>query len=290
MFKSQTLTVRDWARIIFDHASRNQLFVILKGYIDESYWPPERPKLFTLACTMSTIKDWQEISRAWKLCLNAKNRELTKQGRKTLSRYHASDCANLKNEFEGWDVNEQIEFTKKLLAIFKRNWVDVVAYTMPMEPFYTEFPECVDDPLPACYSILKLLMLEIGDRIQLARGKFGDIKTLNIAFFYERNAYGGVLTNTFNNAKDDITFSERNCFKTIVPVGWEDCTPIQPADLMAYDTMKDAKQQMAGKPQRKTIEFLLSTGTFSGRARSFKPNAFSLLRKLIDEGKAKRGV
>jgi hypothetical protein len=62
---------------------------------------------------------------------------------------------------------------------------------------------------------------------------------------------------------------------------------IQPADLMAYDVMKDAKQQMAGKPQRKTIEFLLNTGTFSGRARSFKPNAFALLRKLIDEGKVK---
>jgi hypothetical protein len=263
------------------------VFVILKGYIDESYWPPGRPQLFTLACTMSDIKGWQEINAAWKRCLNAKNRQLRGQGRKTLSRYHASDCANLKNEFEGWDVPEQIEFTKTLLAIFKRHWVNVIAYTMPMESFYAEFPECINDPFPACYSILKLLMLEIVDQIERARNKFGDVKETKIAFFYERNPCGGTLTSTFDSAKNDPTFAERELFKTIEPVGWEDCIAIQPADLMAYDVMKDAKQQMAGKPQRKTIEFLLSTGTFSGRARSFKPNAFKILRQLIDEGKAK---
>jgi hypothetical protein len=213
---------------------------------------------------------------------------LAKQGRKMLSRYHATDCANLRNEFKGWDVTEQIEFTKKLLAIFKRHWVNVVAYTMPMEHFYAEFPEYADDPFPACYSILKLLMVEIVDQIERARERYGDIRKVNIAFFYERNPYGGTLTNTFNNAKNDPTFAERDSFKTIAPVGWEDCMAIQPADLMAYDVMKNAKQQMAGKPQRKTIQFLLSTGTFSGRAMSFKPNVFAVLRKLIDEGRARQ--
>jgi hypothetical protein len=130
-------------------------------------------------------------------------------------------------------------------------------------------------------------MLEIVDQIERARNKFGDVKETKIAFFYERNPCGGTLTSTFDSAKNDPTFAERELFKTIEPVGWEDCIAIQPADLMAYDVMKDAKQQMAGKPQRKTIEFLLSTGTFSGRARSFKPNAFKILRQLIDEGKAK---
>ena len=78
--------------------------MILKGYIDESYWPPERPQLFTLACTMSDVSRWNSITSEWKHCLSAKNRELKKQGRKMLSRYHASDCANLKNEFKAWEV------------------------------------------------------------------------------------------------------------------------------------------------------------------------------------------
>ena len=278
------------ARIIFDRRGEDQLLMILKGYIDESYWPPERPKLFTLACTMSDIKRWQEINSAWRRCLDSKNRELAAQGRKTLTRYHATDCANLHNEFEGWTVDEQIEFTKKLLAIFKRHWINVVAYTMPMEPFYEEFPEHASDPLPACYTILKMLMLEIVDQIEQARRKFGRIREAELTFLYERNPYGGILTDTFNNAKNDPTFIGREIFKTIAPVGWEDCTAIQPADLMAYDIMKDAKQQMAGKPQRKTIGFLLSTGVFSGRAGRFKPDAYKILRRLIDQGKAKAGA
>jgi hypothetical protein len=133
-------------------------------------------------------------------------------------------------------------------------------------------------------------MLEIVDQIALAQKRFGKVKKTEIAFLYERNPYGGVLTNTFNSAKDDPTFDERDLFKTIAPVGWEDCIAIQPADFMAYDIMKNAKQQMAGKPQRKTIEFLLSTGTFSGRAMSFKPAVFTKLRQLIDEAKAKRSA
>jgi len=283
-------TIREWARIVFHRRNGNQFFVILKGYIDESYWPPEHPKLFTLACTMSNLKGWQEINGAWRRCLDAKNRELADQGRKTITRYHATDCANFRNEFEGWSLDEQIEFTKKLLAIFKRHWINVVAFTMPMEHFYEEFPEHSSDPLPACYTILKMLMLEIVDQVEQARRRFGKIKKAEIAFLYERNPHGGVLTDTFNNAKDDPTFIGREMFKTIAPVGWEDCTAIQPADLMAYDIMKDAKQQMAGKPQRKTIEFLLSTGVFSGRAGRFKPGAYKILRTLIDEGKAKIGA
>ena len=156
-----------------------------------------------------------------------------------------------------------------------------------MEPFYAEFPECVDDPFPACYSILKLLMLEFVDQIDRTRQRFGRVKNIEVALLYERNPYGGILTDTFNNAKDDKTFTGGEVFKTIAPVGWEDCTATQPADLMAYDVMKNAKQQLAGKPQRKTIEFLLSTRTFSGRSQTFKPNAFKILKQLIDAGKAK---
>jgi hypothetical protein len=64
------------ARIFFDKAARGNFLVILKGYIDESYGPPERPKFFTLACTFSDIHGWPKIESAWKKCLAAKNKEL----------------------------------------------------------------------------------------------------------------------------------------------------------------------------------------------------------------------
>ena len=264
--------------------------MILKGHIDESYGPPDRPKFFTLACTFSDVNGWPKIESAWKKCLAAKNRHLAFQGRQILSRYHATDCANLKNEFKGWTVDEQIEFTKKLLAIFKRHWVNVIAYTMPMEAFYEEFPECLDDPLPACYSILKILMVEIVNQIERARREHGRIRQTDIVLFYERGPYGGVLQNSFDLAKSDPTFTGKELFRTIAPVGWEDCAAIQVADLMAYDSFRDAQQGWAGKPHRRTIEFLLNTRVFSGRSRTFKADAYKLLRQAIEEGRKARAA
>jgi hypothetical protein len=277
--------MRDWARIFFDRPHSGNISVILKGYIDESYGPPERPKFFTLACTLSDMNEWPKIESAWKKCLAAKNKRLAAQGRKTLSRYHATDCANRRNEFKGWTVEEQIEFTKTLLAIFKRHWVNVIAYTMPMEAFYEEFPECADDPFPSCYSLIKILMVEIVDQIERARRKHRRIRKADIVLFYERNAYGGVLQSSFDVAMNDPTFTGKEFFKTIAAVGWEDCTAIQVADLMAYDSFKDAQQGWAGKPHRRTIEFLLNTRVFSGRSRTFKADAYKHLRKVIEEGR-----
>jgi len=286
--KNQPLAMREWDRIFFDNPRNNNYFVILKGYIDESYGPPERPKFFTLACTFSDVNEWPKIESAWKKCLAAKNKELAAQGRQPLSRYHATDCATLNNEFKGWTVEEQIEFTKKLLAIFKRHWVNVIAYTMPMEAFYEEFPECAEDPLPACYSLLKMLMVEVVNQIEQARKKHGRVRHTDIVLFYERGPYGGVMLNSFDQAKNDPTFTGKELFRTIAPVGWEDCTAIQVADLMAYDSFKDAQQGWAGKPHRRTIEFLLNTGTFSGRSRTFRADAYKVLRRAIEEGRKVR--
>ena len=90
---------------------------------------------------------WFDI--AWKKCLDAKNQQLEKQGRKTISRYHAADCSSRVNEFEGWTTEEQIEFTKSLLTVFKRGCVNVVAYSMPLDEFVKQIPEGHDDPIEA---------------------------------------------------------------------------------------------------------------------------------------------
>jgi len=260
--------------------------VIIRGYIDESY----DSDIFTLSCAMSDVKGWQGIESAWKKCLVAKNKELKKAGRQQISRYHAADCSSLVNEFAGWSVPEQIAFSKELMAIFNRgkNWINVIAYSMPLAAFKAEFPECSDDPLPACYSLLKMIMLEIADQFAAGKKKYGKIKPVDVFLFYERCSYGGVLLNSFNHAKDDQTFAEREQFRTIAPLSWETCTALQPADLIAYETFKDAQRAFSGRIRRKSLEFLLSTDTFGGRARTFKPDAFKILRQLIDEGKRQR--
>jgi hypothetical protein len=267
--------------------------VLIKGYIDESYGADSNDpstQMFTLSCAMSNVKGWAAIESAWKKCLAAKNKSLKAQNRKPLSRYHAADCAGFHNEFSDWNKDEQIPFVKDLLASMTRGdgWVNVIAYSMPMAAFLAEFPECKGEPLPACYSLIKLIMLEIADQIKLAQQKFKKVKRADILLFHERCPYDASILNSFNNATADVTFVERGMFHSITPLGWETCTALQTADLVAYETFKDAQRRFSGRPRHKSLDFLLSTDTFGGRARTFKQDAFKLLRNVIDEGKAKQ--
>jgi hypothetical protein len=156
-----------------------------------------------------------------------------------------------------------------------------------MEPFLAEFPECKDEPLPSCYSLIKLLMLEIADQVQLARQRYKNTKRADIVLFHERCSYDAAILNSFNTAITDKTFAEREMFHSITSLGWETCTALQPADLIAYETFKDSQRQFSGRDRRKSLDFLLSTDTFGGRARTFKEDAFKVLRKVIDDEKAK---
>jgi len=63
--------------------------VVVRAYIDESVG---KYKTFALGCVIAKGTEWTWISRDWKKCLERKNRELRRAGRKCISRYHATDC------------------------------------------------------------------------------------------------------------------------------------------------------------------------------------------------------
>ena len=257
--------------------------MVFRGYIDESY----NDKLFTLSCLMTSASEWLWFERAWKRCLDAKNKELKKQDRKTLSRYHAADCSSRQNEFKGWTVEEQIEFTKSLLTVFRRGAVNVVAYSMPLQEFVKQIPECAGDPIEACYSeLLKFAMLEMADQYRNAKVKFaGHVRQVKYVLFHDRGPCDAILSNAFNAMICDPGFSDRHLFSTLVPLGWEDCIPLQAADLIAYESFKESERTITGRKRRKTLELLMELKQFGGRSKLFDANSIALLREALDNVK-----
>ena len=65
--------------------------MLMKGYMDESYGSAQN--VFSFSCLMARGKDWDDMERRWKRHIAAKNKELLAQGRRPISRYHASDCS-----------------------------------------------------------------------------------------------------------------------------------------------------------------------------------------------------
>ena len=72
----------------------------------------------------------------------------------------------------------------------------------------------------------------------------------------------------------------------VFDIGEQNGSPFIVSELLEGESLRAALDRGV-MPQRKTIEFLLSAGMFSGRAMSFKPAVFKKLRELIDEAKAK---
>ena len=244
--------------------------MLLRGYIDESY----SNELFTLSCLKSDILTWRRFESGWKNVLSFINKKLKAQGRQQISRYHAADCSSRTSEFSGWTTEEQIALTQELLKVFKRNWVSVTSYTMPMKLFLQVFPEFTKDPMGECYAeLLKWLMLEIADQV-IHYPNHVRLKPIK---------FDSALLNTFNQVMADRTFGAQHMFSTIAPLSSDDCIPLQAADLIAYENFKEAERQTTGRPRRKTLELLLTmNGSFGGRSLTFSLDAIQTMRTIYD--------
>jgi hypothetical protein len=278
---SQHVPIRELSGILFPHNSGERFLMLIVGYIDES----ANKKVFTLSCILTTPAKWTDIERKWKAVLRATNKALRRQGRQQISRYHAADCSSCKGDFAGWSVAEQIDFSKKLIAIIKYGMTTVMAYSMPLEDFVAVYPEYSEHPEKGMHGLLlKYMMTQLIHDIE-KQAEGAPLKPYKIAFIHDRSDRDGDMLAAFNQMKDDETFKGRDHFATIASMGWEDCVPLQAADLLAYETFKDASNRIAPnpRPRRKSLESLFEANTlFGGHSLSFNRKAVEVMRQILE--------
>jgi len=258
--------------------------LLLKGYIDESY----NQRMFTLSAVFASSLDWAWFESNWKRRIASKNKALKKEGRPQISRFHASDLSNLKGEFEGWTADEQIVFMQGLIGVFRKSrHIIVSAYSLPLDVFVAEFPAWKQKALPYSYSILlKFLMFDTAADYEKSKAK-GSVRPIQIELIHDRTSYDGVLLRAFNQLLDDKGFLGREYFSSIAPLAWEECIPLQAADFLAYENMKDADRRATGstRQQRKSLAELLNLPSLGGRTRRFDAPSIHKLRLSLERGK-----
>jgi hypothetical protein len=248
------------------------------GYIDES--GSTESQLFTLSCLVGWGGEWFWFEQAWINLLEKKNKLLAAQGRKELSRYHAADCSSSLDEFADWTKDEQKEFTAEIVNIFRRHALIVASYTINLKELEQEIPEAKSDPRGFAYVLLlRHLMIEVGQRITTRKEFSND----HIALIHDRCDYNAALLQTFNQMKADTTFRYRDYFSTITPMSWEDCIPLQAADLLAYENFKEAESKNTKRNRRKTLEFLLDLRTFGGCGKFLGKDWLQEYKKVLEE-------
>jgi len=265
------------------------IFVVssFEGYIDES--SDSTQNLFTLSCLVATGKEWAETERAWNLQIKAVNKKLKREGRPTISRYHASDCSGRRGEFKGWSLDERDAFVRALFGVIERSHggYHSVAYDVQLEELCEVFPEWAGDRLETAYAVLpKFVMYTLGDDFK-AMSKGGRVK---ITLFHDRTGgngkYDPTVLRSFQSQMRDSDFPYKEYFNTITAWGWEDCIALQPADLVAYEWMKEAQGRLEARKSRRSFEALLNMNSFGIHTKSFTKDVLQQLRERMERDKA----
>lgn len=225
------------------------VFVLLKGYIDESVSKDMR--IFTLSALVARGCEWVPLAEEWEAMLADVNVRLAASGRKPLRRYHAAECNARSNDFEGWSKDEQQELTTALLAIINRHPLKTVSFSIDLRALAKVTSG--KDLIGSAYAVTTLFLI-------YGLGRWIDDKNVNndeelhMTLIHDRCDWDEEMLSRFKSLKEDPQFTYGRYLTTIAPLGWETCTPLQLADLMAYENMKDAERRLDSRKTRYTFQ------------------------------------
>jgi hypothetical protein len=223
-------------------------------YIDESY----NSRTLCVGGLLAPASMWKTIETKWRERIDHENRLSVKKGFAPISRYHATDCANLKREFSeanGWSIPRQIRFSKRLCQILVGNGPCAIVYGGGTEDVRKHLAPEQDIPKEYLYYI------SVYEHLIMAGETMNDrFPDAMVSVYYDRTKQFGKLAQQAFEAfmKDTSAKQISKYFATMAPKGWEDCIALQPADFMAYEGMKRIDSSLhGGDDVRKSLRALL---------------------------------
>jgi hypothetical protein len=168
------------------------IIAVLRIYMDESGTHYGSP-VVTVGAYCARPKTWQEFTADW----NKKKRPIKV--------FHAVDCQNLKNEFEGWDESERDEYVKKLLPVIPRHKMPGIGIGIVMTDFNDAFQGKEDlrvllgNPYTACFQWVTEIIV---------RRAYANDYRGTLAFLHEDNDFKEDAMQSFDYVKKKYGFSE----------------------------------------------------------------------------------
>ena len=158
----------------------SDIFVIIVGYIDESYSGEKPPHTFGLSCLLAMGSEWPWIELAIDKLIEDKNRELIESGRNPIERLHAADMNNFAKDFKDWDGPERTEFTERCLAqIFRPHQFGFLSCTLSLKDLQEVWPDLGQPSIEFAYLVItKLLLLKLPE---LVKKRFAGKRSISLA-------------------------------------------------------------------------------------------------------------
>ena len=220
-----------------------------RAYIDESY----NSQAFCVGCVLAPEFICQRFTKAWVERIALENRNSVKRGFPPISRYHATDCANLKREFReknGWDIPRQVRLTKRLCGIFAEHHPEAIVIGGAPEDIRSISKGDVKELMySAC---MKMCLLEIA-------GVMHRRPPGNVEIIFDRGNFTRIAMEAFTAIqKEKNNTREFDCLRSMEAKGWEECAALQAADFIAYQGMQRVDGSLKGKREiKKSLQALI---------------------------------
>lgn len=256
----------------------DSLFMVLTGYMDESVdddW-------FTLGALFTTGIKWTWLEVDWLRCLEKWNKRLANQGRSPISRFHASDCWGMWNEFNGWSETERDEFLGELRNIINdTDGIHSASLSLRMPELAEVFGVKTSKRLKrGSYQVLlQYLMLEMGQTVHRNAPQGG----ITLPILHDQTThYDQSIQRSFFELKNDPSFRYADIFTTIAPMSWQQCVALQPADMIAFECRKQVRHVSLGRMLGGELKKIIDLPSFGGSARYFTRENLLQLKSLLD--------
>ena len=223
-------------------------------YCDESAdQPSHAPKNFAVTGLLGEEKTFAKLERLWQKAND-------KFG---VNRYHAAPMNARVGEFLGWSPERSIEYSKALLSVLKKRGplLQVTSIGMHADSYRDVLSEHAQaqwgSPQVACFKACVTM-------IASGMGKLA--KEWQFSVIFERNGklVDADIVKAFYLLKDqDPDLGAR--MGTCTPGQWDQNIALQPADLVAYESMRLIKDKRNDdKKMRHAFKAMMGVNSFHG--------------------------
>jgi len=232
---------------------------VLRAYVDESY----DSKTMCVGGWLCHEASWKLIEPKVGQRIEYERRRSIRRGELPISRYHATDCANLKKEFSernGWDIPRQIQLTKRLIDILASVSPRPVgiAVGLTLDDLRAARPDLNEEMTKwvAYFLCMCECFLNLGEVLDAAS------PTERVTVIHEHSPhFNSAALAAYNQMFESKKFPYARYFVSIMPGRWQDFPALQPADLLAYEGFKLTAARKRGRDDlRKSLQAVIGHG------------------------------
>jgi hypothetical protein len=220
-------------------------------YCDESYDSPQhRPHNYCVAGLLGEERTFKKLEDNW-TGIN------TRCG---VSRFHAAPLNARHGEYAGWDRVQQQQYSKRFLKAFQKRGGNLQVTSIGIHAdayrqlFSLQAQERFGHPYIACF---KMCIAMLASYMRKLPSEY------QLSVIFERNELSADIVKAFYLLKDlDADIGSR--LATCIPGQWDKNVSLQPADLVAYESMRLIKDKRTGTDMRWAFKQLLGVSGFIG--------------------------